>query len=193
MLIAKDCVKILLKQCFLIFLSVYPEPNAPPSNVQGRNISSTSILVQWGDVPAADQNGIILSYTVTYIALPGGTPKAEVVIAPTTETTLTGLNEYTNYSITVFASTVKGDGNVSEPIIVITDGDSKLLFRILSYTQKRQLFINERSRKNLVEHYLLLSSRRKGVISLCATRILYGCSIRATRPTSTLALLQQRL
>ena len=134
MLIAKNYVKVLLKQCFLFFLSFYPEPNAPPSNVQGRNTSSTSILVQWGDVPAADQNGIILRYTVTYIALPGGTPKTEVVIAPTTETTLTGLNEYTNYSITVFASTVIGDGNVSEPIIVITDEDSKLLFRIVSYT-----------------------------------------------------------
>ena len=118
---------------FSFFLSVYPEPNAPPSNVQGRNTSSTGILVHWGDVPAADQNGIILRYTVTYKALPGGTPKAEVVIAPTTETTLRGLNEYTNYSITVFASTVKGDGNVSEPIIVITDEDSKLLFRIVSY------------------------------------------------------------
>ena len=117
-----------------VFIFCYSEPNAPPSNVQGHNISSTSILVQWGDVPAADQNGIILSYTVTYKALPGGTPKAEKVIASTTETTLTGLNEYTNYSITVFASTVKGDGNVSKPIIVITDEDSKLLFRIVSYT-----------------------------------------------------------
>ena len=124
----------MLKQCFLFSLSVCPEPNAPPSNVQGRNTSSTSILVQWGDVPAADQNGIIQRYTVTYIALPGGTPKTELVIAPTTETTLAGLNEYTNYSITVLASTVKGDGNVSEPIIVITDEDSKLLFRIVSYT-----------------------------------------------------------
>ena len=117
-----------------VFIFCYSEPNAAPSNVQGHNISSTSILVQWGDVPAAAQNGIILGYTVTYKALPGGPPKAEVVIAPTTETTLTGLNEYTNYSITVFASTVIGGGNVSEPIIVITDEDSKLLFLIVSYT-----------------------------------------------------------
>ena len=127
----------LFDESFLIssfFVFCCPEPNAPPSNVQGHNISSTIILVQWGDVPAADQNGIILSYTVTYKALPGGTPKAKVVMAPTTETTLTGLNEYTNYSITVFASTVKGDGNVSEPFIVITHEDSKLLFRIVSYT-----------------------------------------------------------
>ena len=90
--------------------------------------SSTSILVQQGDVPAADQNGIILSYTITCKALPGGTPKPEVVIALTTEVTLIDLNEFTNYSITVFASTVKGAGNDNEPIIVITDEDSKLKY-----------------------------------------------------------------
>ena len=82
-------------------------------------------MVQWGEVPSTDQNGIILSYTVTYKALPGGSPQTEVVNAPTRQATLTGLNEYTNYSITVFASTAKGDGNVSSPIIVITDEDSK--------------------------------------------------------------------
>ena len=106
------------------------EPNAPPSYVQGHNKSSTSILVQWGDVPTADQNGIILKYTVNYAALPNGTSINEVVHATAKETTLTGLNEYTNYSITVFASTSKGGGNVSKPIIVITDEDSKLPFRI---------------------------------------------------------------
>ena len=41
------------------------------------------------------------------------------------QATLTGLHEYTNYSITVFASTAKGGGNVSTPIIVVTDEDSK--------------------------------------------------------------------
>ena len=102
-------------------------PNAPPSNVRGQNSSSTSIFVQWGNVPAADQNGVILSYTVDYKALPNGSPQTEVVNAPTTHVTLTGLNEYTNYSITVFASTMKGDGNTSVPIIVITDEDSKFL------------------------------------------------------------------
>ena len=52
--------------------------------------------------------------------------------APTTEAYLTGLNEYTNYSITVFASTVKGDGNASAPIIVITDEDSKFIVALES-------------------------------------------------------------
>ena len=94
--------------------------------MQGHNTSSTSILVQWGDVPSADQNGIILSYTVGYTALPGGSEQTKVVNAPATDTTLTRLNEFTNYSITVLASTSKGGGNISEPIIVITDEDSKL-------------------------------------------------------------------
>ena len=100
-------------------------PNAPPSNVRGQNSSSTSIFVQWSNVPAADQHGVILSYTVTYKALPVGSQRTKVVSAPTTHATLTDLNEYTNYSITVFASTIKGDGNLSEPIVVITDEDSK--------------------------------------------------------------------
>ena len=120
----------------LCFLLCHSEPNAPPSNVKALNTSSTSILVQWGDVPPADQNGIILRYTVTYKALPDGSQQTKVVDAPTTETTLTGINEFTNYSITVFASTVKGDGNASVPIIVITDEDSKCAFLCnkLSYT-----------------------------------------------------------
>ena len=46
--------------------------------------------------------------------------------APITNVTLRGLEEYTNYSILVFASTVKGDGNASDPIIVTTDEDSEL-------------------------------------------------------------------
>ena len=108
----------------LFMLLLFAEPNASPSNVKGHNTSSTSIFVQWSNVPAADENGVILSYTITYKALPDGSPQTKVVSAPRTEATLTGLNEFTNYSITVFASTVKGDGNVSEAVIVITDEDS---------------------------------------------------------------------
>ena len=77
-------------------------------------------------MPSENQNGIILSYTVTYKALPGGSPLTKEVNAQANETTLTGLNEYTNYSITVLASTSKGVGNASKPIIVITDEDGKL-------------------------------------------------------------------
>ena len=63
---------------------------------------------------------------MTYTALLGGIPRTAVVSAPITHVTLRGLEEHTNYSILVFASTVKGDGNASDPIIVTTDEDSKL-------------------------------------------------------------------
>ena len=102
------------------------EPNAPPVNVQGHNKSSTIIWVDWDSVPEAYQNGIVLTYTVTYTAFPGGILRTAIVKAPTTHVTLRGLEEYTNYSILVFASTVKGDGNASDPIIVTTDEDSEL-------------------------------------------------------------------
>ena len=105
----------------LFFIS---EPEALPSNVQGHNTSSTSILVQWENIAAADQNGIILSYTVTYKALPDGEPRTKLVSARRTQVTLTGLHEYTNYNITVLASTVKGDGPTSVPTVVITDEDT---------------------------------------------------------------------
>ena len=67
-----------------------------------------------------------MSYTVTYTALPGGISQTAVVSAPTTHVALRGLEEYTEYSILVFASTMKGDGNASDPIIVTTNQDSKL-------------------------------------------------------------------
>ena len=101
-------------------------PSAPPANVRGQSTNPTSIRVDWYTVPVADQNGIILTYTVTYKALPGGSPQTAIVRAPTTLASLTSLMKYRNYSITVFASSAKGNGPASQPIIVTTDQDSKL-------------------------------------------------------------------
>lgn len=75
----------------------------------------------------ADRNGVILRYTVSYRPLPGGSLQTNVVSAERNQARLTGLNEFTNYSITVFASTAKGDGPASEPTYIITDEDSKFL------------------------------------------------------------------
>ena len=75
---------------------------------------------------------------MTCTALPGGIPITAVVRAPTTHVTLRGLEEHTNYSILVFASTVKGDGNASDPIIVTTDEDSKLPKALRHLTIKKR-------------------------------------------------------
>ncbi|XP_074612981.1 protein sidekick-2-like isoform X2 [Acropora palmata] len=99
-------------------------PSAPPANVSGHNTSSTSIFVHWNQVPTEHQNGAILYYTVTYKALPSGSAQTRSVSAPANQMTLSGLKKYTNYSITVFATTIKGAGNVSAPIFIVTDEDT---------------------------------------------------------------------
>ena len=92
--------------------------------------------MDWWIVPVADQNGIILTYTVTYKALPSGSPQRTVVSAPTTQVSLTGLMKYRRYRITVLASNAKGNGPASQPIIVTTDQDGKLSILLDSITQK---------------------------------------------------------
>jgi len=137
----------------LVFPTCFAGPNSPPSYVQGRNTGLTSIFVQWSNVPAADQNGVILSYTVTYKALPDGSPQNKTVSAPTTQVTLTGLKNNTNYSITVFASTEKGPGRNSTPIFVMTGKGCKLLCLIILTLRLSCTCI-----KLLAKHYPILAS-----------------------------------
>ena len=101
------------------------EPTAAPLDVRGHNTSSTSILVEWDDVPAFDQNGIITNYTITYRSLTEGHNGSAIAGPSDLQKELTDLKEYVDYDITVFASTSKGDGPQSSPIIVSTDEDSK--------------------------------------------------------------------
>ena len=101
------------------------EPIASPANVTGNNSSSTSILVQWDEVPENDKNGIIKGYNVTYKDWRTGVEKTQTVDAPTRLIDLTGLNKFTKYNISVLAFTVKGGGPLSSTITVTTDEDSK--------------------------------------------------------------------
>lgn len=140
----ESCFKSLLYSLFLVFTS---EPSAPPLNVRGHNISSASILVVWGEVPTAYRNGIITSYNITYYSQTENHSNSTRVDHPVRQVTLPGLKEFVNYSITVLASTVKGNGPKSDPIIVSTGEDGELFCfrfevrRCISETQ-RLLIIN---------------------------------------------------
>ena len=79
----------------------------------------------WDDVQANLTNGIITGYTITYKSQTENDNGNVQVNAPVRQTQLTNLKEYVNYNITVFASTAKGNGPPSNPIVVITDEDSK--------------------------------------------------------------------
>ena len=106
-------------------LTSLSEPDNPPQNVRGQNSSSTSILVMWDEVPADQQNGIITGYTITYQSQTENDNSSVQVNGSVRQTELTNLKEYVYYNITVFASTVKGDGPASVPFVVRTDQDSK--------------------------------------------------------------------
>ena len=115
--------------CNIILLSIsISEPDGTPQNVQGQRSSSTSILVKWDEVPAEQQNGIITGYTITYKSQTENDDGNVQANASVRQTELTNLKGYVNYNITVLASTVKGDGPASDPIVVRTDQDSKLSF-----------------------------------------------------------------
>jgi len=111
-----------------LFWTFLSEPDGAPQNVIGQNSSSTSILVTWDEVPADKQNGIITGYTITYQSQTENDNESVLVGANNRRKNLTGLKEYVNYNITVFASTVKGNGPANDPVIVVrTDQDSKYL------------------------------------------------------------------
>ena len=121
----------LLRSYFLrciitLYITSVSEPDGAPQNVTGQKSSSTSILVMWDEVPADQQNGIITGYTITY-KLQTENDNGNALAGPDDrQKELTNLKEYVNYNITVFASTVKGDGPASDPVIVVRAGqDSK--------------------------------------------------------------------
>jgi len=81
--------------------------------------------VSWEEVPVVQRNGIITKYTITYRSLTENHNRNVIVNPPALTGEITGLREYVEYNITVFASTVKGDGPHSTAIVVRTDQDSK--------------------------------------------------------------------
>ena len=91
---------------------------------------STSITVQWGTVPCADQNGPITGYSVRYGEMGSGSTQTERVTG--NEAVISGLQGSTNYTVEVAAETSVGQGEYSEPIIVTTD--SKISCQTLQHT-----------------------------------------------------------
>ncbi|XP_071800264.1 receptor-type tyrosine-protein phosphatase F-like isoform X1 [Asterias amurensis] len=100
-------------------------PGAPPQDVRATTLSSTSLRIEWEAPPEARQNGDITSYKVNYLKLPGDTQTQLMQeVGPSDRScTLTNLDKWTRYEITVLATTVVGDGPASMPIRVQTDED----------------------------------------------------------------------
>ena len=85
-------------------------------------MTSSSITVQWELVDCIQRNGDITGYSVQY-GVQGNmsTQTTDISGSDTTETTISGLNIATNYSIEVAAVNSAGTGVYSNSIIIATN------------------------------------------------------------------------
>ena len=93
----------------------YLAPRIGPSIVSTTE-TAKSLTIRWEELSQDDQNGVILGYRVTVVAV---NTNELIAIANVTERNFTqgGLNEYTNYSVSVAAFTSVGIGNSSVAVI----------------------------------------------------------------------------
>ncbi|XP_069795094.1 protein tyrosine phosphatase receptor type Fa isoform X4 [Narcine bancroftii] len=101
-------------------------PSAPPQDVHGLSISSTSIRVSWRPPPANSRNGVITKYSIIYQAVDSEDKKKRVldnIEADTTSSLVEGLEKWTEYQVWVMAHTNVGPGPKSTPVIIRTDED----------------------------------------------------------------------
>ena len=89
-------------------------PSAPPSSVSATGQSSTSITVQWGEVPCIHQNGQITGYSVRYGVEESGS--SQTVTAMGNGATI---SPSTNYTVQVAAVNSAGVGDYSDPPIIV--------------------------------------------------------------------------
>ena len=95
-------------------------------------ISSTEIMVIWGSVPEIDQNGVITMYEVLYV--PQETfngmrsSMTATILVPGTSLTLTGLQEYVLYNISVRAFSNAGFSDYSPVLQRRTFEDGTMFF-----------------------------------------------------------------
>ena len=100
-------------------------PTSPPNNLRITTVTPTSISLSWEAPDVSEQNGVLLNYTIAYSV------QSEPVIertTPDTEITLRDLEEFTEYDITVSASTAEGVGPVAEITQrTLEDGESMVV------------------------------------------------------------------
>ena len=89
------------KYSFLSILFCIPAPSGAPQNVREVEVTSTSITIQWDQVPCIEQNSEITGYIVRYSNSTGETQMAAVQNSQMF--TASGLTPNTAYSFQVAA------------------------------------------------------------------------------------------
>ncbi len=89
-------------------------------------LSSTEIVVMWNEVDPLNQNGNITHYEVTYNGEYDVRNQSNITGRNVFNTTITGLDEFTDYNISVRAYTNVGPGPYSELETEKTEEDGKV-------------------------------------------------------------------
>ena len=111
----------------------YLVPDDTPTISSLNLISAQSIRVTICPPPGINQNGLITGYTVTYTGNPFDTPTQSMTInvslsypaTTCTNTTLTGLEEYNNYTVSVRAQNSIGVSSLSPGMTAQTNEAGK--------------------------------------------------------------------
>ena len=115
--------------------SVFAVSSEGPQDVQGGNLSSTSLMISWGKIRERQQNGIIIGYQVGHRER-GSDKWSNVTVGPAhMKLVIESLHKYTLYEIRVAGVTVIGVGNFTESVLVRTDEDGKQLVQIIELNQ----------------------------------------------------------
>ncbi|XP_068721575.1 uncharacterized protein [Montipora capricornis] len=98
-------------------------PSSPPSDFRGHNLSSTSIQVNWEDIPKSSVNGILLGFHVACDLV--NCSEGQVMDLPRENHSFVfrGLEKYKNYSCCLRAYNNFGNGSWSEELVISTDED----------------------------------------------------------------------
>ena len=105
----------------------FAAPDEAPTITKSVSPTSTSLCLSWSPPSPEKQNGILTNYTVTYTNDPNlPIDMWQTRITPDASITLTGLNIYTEYTVSVAAATVAGVGPRAR-VVVRTLNDSKCI------------------------------------------------------------------
>ena len=114
------CVSSVDFKILHIILTLCLVPTSAPSRITVQLISSSSVVVTWGDVPVEHQNGIIIGYRV-YMKADRSGGESYVEATSSKQWSKSGLDLWTSYNITISAITSVGEGVQSAVMRVRTD------------------------------------------------------------------------
>ena len=100
-------------------------PSSPPQNVMVTGVVRASLMVSWDPPLEGNHNGMITRYVIQYTR-DGPSDMMSVNVTSGTTHTISGLDAFVTYSVTVAAVNVNGTGLFSPPEVGRSGEDGKL-------------------------------------------------------------------